>query len=127
MNPSCCHQRAPQPTASATATAPTGDDAPPPPPTPPAPQKTWLRRARGEAGWVLPATLLALLPKCPLCLAAYVALATGVSLSGASAHLLLRTLTVLSAGTLALCVARRVVGSPQSKHLFHHLRRQTQP
>ena len=112
MSPSCCHQRKPDPA---------GGEASPPP------RRAWLRRARGEAGWVLPATLLALLPKCPLCLAAYVALATGVSLSGASAHLLLRTLTVLGICTLALCVARRVVGSRPSKYLFHLLRRQTQP
>ena len=97
MNSSCCCQRKPG----------TGPEA--------RPQKSWRHRARGMAGWILPGALLALLPKCPLCLAAYVALFTGVTMSGASAHLLLRALTALCVGTLALCVVRRVVSWHQTK------------
>ena len=78
-------------------------------------QKTRLRRVRGAAGWILPSALLALMPKCPMCLAAYVALGTGFTMSGSSAHLLLRALTALCLGTLALCVVRRVVSSFQNK------------
>lgn len=78
-------------------------------------QNTWLRRARGIAELVLPGALLALLPKCPMCLAAYVAFCTGFTLSGSSAHILMRSLTVLCIGTLALCVLRCVVSCRQNK------------
>ena len=74
-------------------------------------RKTSLRRARKVAGWILPGAVLALLPKCPICLAAYVALCTGFTLSYSSAHILMRALTVLCIATLALFVARRVVNS----------------
>ena len=78
-------------------------------------QRTWLRRSREVAGWIVPGALLALMPKCPLCLAAYVALCSGVTLSYSSAHLLMRTLTALCIGTLVLWVVRRVVNWRQNK------------
>lgn len=82
-------------------------------------QRTWLRRIRKGAGWIVPGTLLALMPKCPLCLAAYVTLCSGVTLSFASAHLLLRTVTALCSGMLALCVIRSVVNCRQNKQPFN--------
>jgi len=97
MNSSCCCQRKPR----------TDHGAPQ--------QKSWLRRAREAAGWIVPGAVLALLPKCPLCLAACVALGTGFTMSCSSAHLLMRGLTVLCLGTLALCVVRRVVRFYQNK------------
>ena len=78
------------------------------------PQNTRLRRVREAAGWILPSAVFALLPKCPMCLAAYVALGTGLTLSSSSAHMLLRTLTALCIGALALCVVRRVVSFRQN-------------
>ena len=79
---------------------------------------TWLRRVREVAGWIVPGTLLALLPKCPMCLAAYAALGTGFTLSYTSAHLLLRALTALCIGTLAFCAARRMVTHYRRQHSF---------
>lgn len=38
-------------------------------------------RTAGLAGWVVPSVLLVLMPKCPACFAAYVALASGIGLS----------------------------------------------
>jgi hypothetical protein len=75
-----------------------------------------LRRLREVAGVVLPGTLLALMPKCPMCLAAYVALGTGVTLSYSSAHLLLRGLTALCICTLAFCLVRRMMRHLRQKH-----------
>lgn len=64
------------------------------------------RRAKGVAGWLLPSTVLVLLPKCPLCLAAYVALGTGFMMTPASAHLLQRTLTLLCVAMLTFCAMK---------------------
>lgn len=68
-----------------------------------------MTRVRKSAGVIIPGVLLALLPKCPLCLAAYVALGTGFTLSYASAHILLRALTIVCISTLAFCIVRRMV------------------
>jgi hypothetical protein len=88
-------------------------------------QSTWLRRAREVAGWLIPGALLALIPKCPICLAAYVALCSGLTLSCSSPHILMRTLTALCIGTLALCVVRRVVNCRQNKLTFNFQPTQT--
>jgi len=44
-----------------------------------------------------------------MCLASYVALGTGFTMSYASAHVLMRTPTVLCISTLAFCVVRRMM------------------
>lgn len=59
---------------------------------------------------VLPAFLLALVPKCPFCLAAYVALGTGIGLSVASAKLL--HISLLCAGVIPLSLfAAKYIGA----------------
>lgn len=74
-------------------------------------------RIRERLGIVVPSTILVLLPKCPLCLAAHVALGTGVSMSYSSASLVMRTLTVLSIGMIACCVIKRVFRHRLSPHI----------
>lgn len=67
---------------------------------------------RGRIGevvrWAVPGAILVLLPKCPLCVAAYVALFTGVGLSLTAATQLRLGVLILCLVSLALLAARAV-------------------
>ena len=65
------------------------------------------RCIRDAAGWVVPGALMALVPKCPACLAAYIALGTGVGISLTAATYLRVGLLALCATTLGYFIARR--------------------
>jgi hypothetical protein len=64
------------------------------------------RRWRAIAGWILPAGGLMLLPKCPACLAAYIAIVSGVGIS-VSAASYLRTFFLTVCIASITCFATR--------------------
>jgi hypothetical protein len=59
-------------------------------------------------GWLLPATALAVMPKCPMCIATYVALFTGLGISLPVAAAIRMTLVILCVASLAF-MARRFI------------------
>jgi hypothetical protein len=67
-----------------------------------------LRRGGEMAGWIIPSATLVLIPKCPVCVAAYVALATGIGISLPTATFLRALLVVLCVASLVFVAAKRV-------------------
>src|SRR5215510_9581906 len=68
---------------------------------------TLSRRCIEVAEWILPSAILALIPKCPICLAAYIALWTGLGLSVGAAANLRVLLIVACVISLVFLVARQ--------------------
>ena len=67
-----------------------------------------LRRGGEISGWIVPSVTLALLPKCPACVVAYVALATGLGISISTAAHLRTLLVLLCAAALIFVAAKRL-------------------
>lgn len=72
--------------------------------------KGW-RIGLGLAQWGVPALILVLMPKCPACLAAYLAIGTGISLSTSDAATVQSALIVLCASILTLLAIRTVLAA----------------
>jgi hypothetical protein len=73
-----------------------------------------FRRAWRGTQWLFPATVLVLIPKCPFCVMAYVALFTGIGISVTTARwiqILLLVLCLTSLGSLAQRYWRRRAGT----------------
>jgi Flp pilus assembly protein TadB len=74
------------------------------------------RRLRDLAGWIAPGAALAMVPKCPACIAAYIALATGVGVSMTAAAYIRFALISVCVAALAFVAARRFTRVTQSSH-----------
>ena len=64
-----------------------------------------MRRGAKASGWVLPGAVMILMPKCPVCVVAYVALVSGVGISVTeAAHLRLAMLVLCGAALIYVAV-----------------------
>jgi hypothetical protein len=85
---------------------------------------TWARGVREIFSWLLPSALLALVPKCPACLAAHVALWTGLGLSISTATYLRWGLLLVGIASLLIVIVARLgrIGA-----IFRHFQKETEP
>jgi len=77
------------------------------------------RRGFEFAGWVVPSAILALLPKCPVCVAMYVALFSGVGISLTSAAFLRTSLLIVCAAALFSLALHRIYRLTLAKTPFN--------
>jgi hypothetical protein len=83
-----------------------GDTASPAISAPSSATASWLRRIGAFIQWSIPITTLALIPKCPGCVAGYVLLFTGIGVSFTTATALRWSLIAFSIAVLAYLVFR---------------------
>ena len=74
---------------------------------------SFLRRSLNLMMKMIPVAILAVLPKCPMCLAAYLALGTGIGLSLTAATYLRLSLIVGCVASLMFFVAKMVRPGPR--------------
>lgn len=67
------------------------------------------KSSRKLASWLVPGSLLVLMPKCPVCLAGYIALATGLGISIPAATNLRMTLLSICIAWLCLLTIRAII------------------
>ena len=68
----------------------------------------WVRRVREILAWVVPSAVLVSVPKCPACVAAYLALWTGIGLSLSMAAYLRWALLLLCVASLLFLIVKRL-------------------
>jgi len=90
------------------ASAAPADPTPPRAADSPAARAPLVQRALHFLSWLLPSAILALLPKCPMCLAAYAAVWLGLGLSLPAAAQLHTLLIILCLAALAFLAAKRL-------------------
>lgn len=66
------------------------------------------RRCRDIGGWLLPTAILVVLPKCPACLAMYIAMGTGLGISIVTATYVHVVLVFLCVASLVYVTGKRV-------------------
>ena len=69
---------------------------------------SWFRRIRAVVEWTVPCVMMALVPKCPMCVATYVALWTGIGISISAAGLLRKLLIVFCIASLVYLTVRQL-------------------
>ena len=81
---------------------------------------TFIRRCFDAVRWMVPTAILILMPKCPVCIAAYVALGTGIGLSMTTANEIRMLLLMLSIGSISYVgmryVRRLIAAMPAAAH-----------
>jgi len=85
-------------------------------------KKTRVKKVREIFAWILPSAILVLVPKCPVCLVAYVTLWTGLGLSFSTATYLRDGLLFVCVAALLFLVVERL---KRSAALFNHFRKET--
>ena len=70
--------------------------------------KKRVSRSAGIIKSIIPVIALTLIPKCPVCLAAYVALATGIGLSITTAAFIRTTLIILCVLSITYFIMKQV-------------------
>ena len=72
------------------------------------PSRRLARRLSGAAASILPGAVLLFLPKCPLCLAAWLTVVTGIGISAAAAACVRGLIVVFSVAAVVLAAAQIV-------------------
>jgi|GEM_PF-4280340 len=67
-----------------------------------------LCTVKHSAGWIIPGILLAILPKCPLCLAAWLSLVPGIGISAYMAGFLHSSLITLCLLFCGICLIQHI-------------------
>jgi len=73
------------------------------------PYQKFLRRFLNLIGWIVPSAILALIPKCPVCLAGYALIGTSVGFSLSTMANLRLALVILCIAALSFLTARYIV------------------